>query len=67
LLAACRVIAVAPESCVYVGDDQRDIEAGRAAGMKTVAVMYGYLNGSVPETWGADAVIEHPGGLLQYL
>lgn len=67
LLAASRALAVAPESCVYVGDDKRDIEAGHAAGMKTVAVKYGYLNGSAPETWGADAVIEHPRGLLQYL
>jgi len=67
LLAASRVIGIAPEACVYVGDDQRDIDAGRAAGMKTVAVKYGYLNGSAPESWGADAVIERPQELLQYL
>ncbi len=67
LLAASRALATAPQACVYVGDDQRDIEAGRAAGMTTVAVKYGYLNGGEPERWGADAVIERPQELLQYL
>lgn len=67
LLAASRALALTPESCVYVGDDRRDIDAGRAAGMRTVAVTYGYLNGGAPETWGADAVIEQPLELLRYL
>jgi len=67
LLAASRALAITPGACVYVGDDQRDIEAGRAAGMKTIAVEYGYLNGSVPEDWGADAVIARPQDILQYL
>lgn len=67
LLAACHRIATPPETCVYVGDDQRDIDAGRAAGMMTVAVTYGYLNGSDPAAWGADAIIGHPGELLDYL
>lgn len=67
LLAACRIIAIAPQSCVYVGDDRRDIEAGRAAGMKTVAVRYGYLNGSAPDSWEADAIIDRPLDLLLHL
>ena len=67
LLAASRALAIAPGACIYVGDDRRDIEAGRAAGMRTVAVTYGYLNGSDPITWGADAVIERPQDLLSYL
>jgi len=67
LLAASRKIAIVPEACVYVGDDPRDIAAGRAAGMMTVAVTYGYLNGSDPADWGADAVIDHPHELLQHL
>jgi len=67
LVAACQVIGIGPEACVYVGDDRRDVEAGRAAGMKTVAVSYGYLNGGDPASWGADAVIERPEHLLQYL
>jgi phosphoglycolate phosphatase-like HAD superfamily hydrolase len=40
---ACRLIAREPANCLYVGDDRRDIQAGRAAGMVTVAVRYGYL------------------------
>ncbi len=67
LLAASRSIEVGPSACVYVGDDRRDIDAGRAAGMMTVAVAYGYLNGGAPEDWGADAVIGHPQELLQHL
>lgn len=64
LLCACRTIGASPETCIYVGDDERDIVAGRAAGMRTVAVEYGYLNGSAPVTWGADAVIRHPQEIL---
>jgi 2-phosphoglycolate phosphatase len=67
LLAASRLLAIAPVNCVYVGDDRRDVEAGRAAGMKTVAVTYGYLNGGDPKAWGADGVIDHPQGLLDHL
>lgn len=67
LLAACRVIGLGPEACVYVGDDRRDVEAGRAAGMTTVAVRYGYLNGSDPAGWGADFVIDRPEDLLRHL
>ncbi|RPJ45532.1 MAG: phosphoglycolate phosphatase [Betaproteobacteria bacterium] len=60
LLAAARAIGIAAQDCIYVGDDQRDIEAGRAAGMRTVAVRFGYLNGSNPEAWGADSVVSSP-------
>ena len=67
LLAASRALAIAPGACIYVGDDRRDIEAGRAAGMRTVAVTYGYLNGSDPISWGADAVIQQPHDLLNVL
>ena len=67
LLEACRVIDIAPEYCIYVGDDERDIIAGRAAGMRTVAVGYGYLNGGRPETWGADFVVDTPMDILNHL
>ena len=67
LLAASERIGVAPEHCVYLGDDRRDVEAGRAAGMKVVLAKFGYLNGNDPETWGADAMIDRPQELLQYL
>lgn len=67
LLAACRIMREEADACVYVGDDQRDIEAGRAAGMKVVAVRWGYLNGSRPESWNADWLLERPEELLPLL
>lgn len=65
LLAAAKIVGCAPEQCIYVGDDERDIQAGRAAGMKTVAVRFGYLNGSNPETWGADRLVDAPAEILE--
>lgn len=68
LLEAARVLGVAPEFCLYVGDDERDVLAGRAAGMATVAACYGYLGESArPAQWGADAVIDVPMDLLPLL
>ena len=68
LLEAARRLGVAPEACVYVGDDERDIVAGRAAGMATVAATYGYLGvRSDTAQWGADAAIYSPSALLQLL
>lgn len=67
LLAASAAIAVEPKACYYVGDDRRDIEAGRAAGMRTIAVRYGYLNGGVPDEWGADALVDCPTDVLRFL
>jgi phosphoglycolate phosphatase len=65
LLAAAQAIRVAPQSCVYVGDDERDIQAGKAAGMRTIAVRFGYLNGSNPDKWGAESVVDAPGDILR--
>lgn len=68
LLEAARQLNVAPARCVYVGDDERDIVAGRAAGMPTVAAAYGYL-GALADTrsWNADATIVSPAALLNLL
>ena len=68
LLEAARRLGVAPEACWYVGDDARDITAGRAAAMWTVAASYGYMEhaGEV-EAWGADAHIGSPLQLLDLL
>jgi len=53
-----------PRHCVYVGDSPHDIEAGRAAGMRTVAAAYGYIRPTDdPRKWGATAVIQHPSQL----
>ena len=68
LLEAARRIGVAPEECLYVGDDERDVVAGLAAGMKTVAATYGYLgNKAEVGGWGAHAQINSPMALLQLL
>ena len=68
LLEAARRIGVAPEDCVYVGDDLRDVQAGRAAGMRTVAVAWGYLGAGEPiEAWGADHIVRTPNDLLKLL
>ena len=68
LLAAAEQLGLAPRECIYVGDDERDIQAGRAAGMGTVAAMYGYLGaGLSPADWGADAMIYSPIDLLKLI
>ncbi|SFE31732.1 phosphoglycolate phosphatase [Paracidovorax wautersii] len=67
LLEAARRLGVEPSSCIYVGDDERDIVAGEAAGMKTVAAVYGYLGTKTPSAWGADAMINSPDELLKLL
>lgn len=65
LYEAARRAGLAPEECIYVGDDHRDILAGRAAGMQTVAVSWGYLGRGEPiEAWGADALAAQPQELL---
>jgi phosphoglycolate phosphatase len=68
LFEAARRLGLAPSDCVYVGDDERDIVAGRAAGMRTVAALYGYLGPEAqPEAWGADASIERLSDLMGVL
>ncbi len=68
LFEAARRMQLDPAHCWYVGDDERDIVAGRAAGMKTVAATYGYL-GEVSDLsrWEADLHIDSPLGLLKWL
>lgn len=68
LFEAARRIGVDPQDCVYVGDDERDIIAGRAAGMHTVAAVYGYLGEKQSVAhWEADDVINSPHELLKRL
>jgi len=68
LLHAAEQIGVAPAAALYVGDDTRDIAAGNAAGMTTVAAAYGFIPpGDDPARWPADHRIEHPGDLLAIL
>ena len=68
LLEAARRLGVGPGDCVYVGDDLRDVQAGRAAAMGTVAAAWGYLGaGEEIEAWGADHIIHAPMELLKLL
>jgi 2-phosphoglycolate phosphatase len=68
LLEAARQLKLDPACCVYVGDDERDIAAGLAAGMLTVAANYGYLGSHADTTaWGAHAQINSPFELLALL
>ncbi len=68
LLEAARQLGVAPQRCVYVGDDERDVVAGLAAGMGTVAAAYGYLGRNADtRQWGAQAHIQSPMELLALL
>lgn len=65
LWLACDHLGTAPGSALYVGDDARDIEAARAAGMRSIAAAWGYRDAADRiETWGADCVIESPRALL---
>ena len=65
LLAACMAIREEASACIYVGDDQRDIEAAHAAGMQSAAARWGYLNGGEPERWNADWIVSQPQELLR--
>jgi N-acetyl-D-muramate 6-phosphate phosphatase len=66
LLEAARRLNLDPTACMYVGDDLRDVVAGRAAGMRTVAASWGYLGAAEHITeWASDHVIDFPGDLLK--
>lgn len=68
LLRACEIAGLDPAVCCYVGDAERDIQAGQAAGMHTVVARYGYLDETdQPEAWGAEALIDTPLDLLDKL
>jgi len=65
LFMACEQSLVKPEHCFYLGDAERDIEAGNAAGMRTVVALWGYIdNSDKPIHWGADFSINHPSELM---
>ncbi len=68
ILHAARISNIDPTKSIYVGDDVRDVLAGKAAGMKTVAAAYGYCGcKEPPEAWGADYIINDPLDLLQII
>ena len=69
MLHAAEQLRIAPGTCIYLGDDLRDIQAAHAAGMRAVAVEWGYHHpeSGGPGAWGADAVIAEPKGLIPLL
>ncbi len=68
MLLACQLAGSTPEQCLYVGDAERDIEAGHRAGMHTAVALFGYLDAQdTPQRWGADTLIEHPMELLTWI
>lgn len=68
LLMACDFLNVAPSQCLYVGDAERDVQAGKAAGMKTVVALFGYIaETDQPKAWVADVLIASPVELLDLL
>jgi phosphoglycolate phosphatase len=68
LREASRRIGCDPAACLYVGDDLRDMQAARAAGMGALAALWGYLGeGDPPSAWGADHLLPDPGALLAHL
>ena len=68
LLAAAAALGVDPARCVYVGDAERDITAGLAAGMRTIVARYGYIEpDDMPDAWPADGMVADPADLLAWL
>ncbi len=68
LLHACDILGCAPGQTFYVGDAERDMQAGKAAGMTTVCALFGYFQPhDEPRRWPADHYIEHPEELLELL
>jgi 2-phosphoglycolate phosphatase len=68
LLFAAAAIGVAPMRTLYVGDDERDVQAARAAGMPVVVAGYGYLgDGPPPALWNADAIVRDAGGIGKWI
>ena len=67
VLLACERAGLDPSRCLFVGDDRRDVLAGDAAGLYTVAVRWGYLDGGDPQHWNADLVLDHPSELTELL
>ena len=68
MLHACEQAGSRPENCVYIGDAQRDVEAGRNANMHTLVALFGYfMDDDRPHEWQADGVLEQPLDLLAWL
>lgn len=68
MLHACQQIDILARQCLYVGDAQRDIEAGQRAGMKTLIALFGYIgDNDRPEQWQADGMVNHPLEIMEWI
>jgi len=68
ILLACQQVGLAVADCIYVGDDKRDIDAAKAASMRSVAADWGYLGDNGPiESWSADVIVRSPAELARLL
>jgi 2-phosphoglycolate phosphatase len=67
MFEASRRLKTEPQYCVYIGDDKRDIEAGQAAGMPSLAATWGYMGSHDVSTWHADATLKEPDCVLDWL
>jgi phosphoglycolate phosphatase len=68
MLHAAELLGAAPETCIYVGDAERDVQAAHAAGMRALVALYGYLGADEDwAAWGGDGAIERPADLLGWL
>ena len=68
MLLACEQAGSLASQCLYVGDAERDIEAGRNAGMQTLVALFGYIGAKDrPEQWQADGMVEHAGEIIEWL
>jgi len=65
---AAQLISVNPTECLYVGDAERDIQAGNAAGMTTLVALWGYLSDTdKPNEWQGHGIVKAPGDLIEWL
>ena len=67
MFEAARRLKTATQHCVYVGDDKRDIDAGKAAGMPSLAATWGYMGSHDVSSWHADAWLKEPDCVLEWL
>lgn len=68
LLHACKLLKIDPSTCIYIGDAQTDIQAGKAAGMKTIAAAFGFVPENIDiNTWQSDAIAHTPHDILPWI
>lgn len=68
LLYGCRLAGGEPQASIYIGDAERDVQAGKEAGMTTLIATFGYLaTDDQPETWGADGMVDQPEDILNWV